>query len=227
MHGELLVFVGALMGRLSDGRRRLVIGSVARSRLCPDLSDVDRFVALAAHHDGVHVVVARRVMQYERRAVGPAEPPVTPRCHRRKDRIHLASLLGQSVLRSGRMALILDALHDPLVDELVEAPREDVATDAELTLEVVEPSGAETRLTDQQQIPVITQHCRAARDRARPVGGIHTLHVDEHRSIRSMTERKSVRRQSGGLQPIAALEDTEIEFQRSIADTWRPFQIVL
>ena len=42
-----------------------------------------------------------------------------------------------------------------------------------------------------------------------------------------MTERKSVRRQSGGLQYIAALEDTEIELQRRIADTWRTFQIVL
>ena len=45
-------------------------------------------------------------------------------------------------------------------------------------LEVVEPAGSETRLADDQQVPVVAEEVGAAGDGARPSGRVGALHVD-------------------------------------------------
>ena len=70
---------------------------------------------------------------------------------------------------AGRVLLVLDPAQQTLLDETVQPLGEDVASCAERLLEVVESTSAETCLTDQEQVPVVAEHGRAAGDGARPV----------------------------------------------------------
>src|SRR5207244_9602193 len=106
------------------------------------------------------------------------EPPIAPRGHRGEDRVHVAALVGQAVLVARRTRLVLEAGQQPFVDETREPLAEDVAPDPERGPEVVEAAGAEARLPDQQQIPVVAQQVGAARDRARPRRGVGAFHAD-------------------------------------------------
>src|SRR5205823_11404144 len=143
-----------------------------------DVANVEWLGALAAHHDGVHVVIALRVVQHERRSFRSDEPTLTPSRHSREDRIRVPALVGEPVLEARRALLVLDAREDPFVDKSREPLREDVAPDAELGLEVVEATRAETGLADEQRVPVIAQKIGAAGDGARPPGRVGALHVD-------------------------------------------------
>ena len=120
--------------------------------------DVEGLVAFAADDDCVHVVVAGGVVQHDGCAFGAGEPTVSPGCHRRQDRVGVASFVGEAVLVADRVLLILDATQEPLFDEPGEAQCEDVAPDPEFVLEIVESSRPEACLADQQQVPVVAEH---------------------------------------------------------------------
>ena len=134
-------------------------------------------VAFAADHDGVHVVVASGVVQHQRCAFRAGEPAVAPGRHGGEDRVGVTALLCEPVLVARRVRLVLDPAQQALVHEPVETSGEDVASDTERLLEVVEPASAETGLTDEQQVPVVAEHRRTAGDGARPVGGVGALHA--------------------------------------------------
>src|SRR5437764_9289718 len=96
---------------------------------------------------------------------------------------------------SRRVWLVLDPAQQALVHEPVETSGEDVASDTERLLEVVEPASAETGLTDEQQVPVVAEHGRAAGDGARPVGGVGALHAP---SLEEMVASWNVRQLRSG-----------------------------
>ena len=81
----------------------------AGSGLGADVANVEWLGAFAADHDGVHVVIACGVVQDERRAFGPGQPPVPPGRHGGEDRVGVAALVGEPVLESWRVLLVLDA----------------------------------------------------------------------------------------------------------------------
>src|SRR5688572_24697471 len=149
----------------------------ARPRPGRDLADVEVLPALAAHDDGVHVVVAAVVVQEHGRPFRSAEPAAPPGVHGGEHAIGVAALVGQPVLGSRRRGLVLDAVEHTLGDEALEPEGEHVATDAEVALEVVEAAGPEARLPDQQHVPVIAEDVGAAGDVARPVGRVRAPHA--------------------------------------------------
>src|SRR3954452_13215624 len=110
---------------------------VAWSRLGPHFAHVEGLGAFAAHDDGVHVVIARGVVEDQGSPLRAGEPTIAPRSHGRQDRVDVPAFLGEAVLVAGRVLLVLDPLQQALVHEAAQALREDVAPDAELALEVV------------------------------------------------------------------------------------------
>ena len=136
----------------------------AGSRLVArNLTDVDGLAHIAADDDGVHVVVARGVVQYQWCAFGAGEPAVAPRCHGGEDRVGVPSLLCESVLVAGWVLLVFDPAQQTLLDEAVQPLGEDVASGAERLLEVVESTSAETSLTDQEQVQWSPRTARCGR----------------------------------------------------------------
>jgi hypothetical protein len=142
-----------------------------------DVVDVDRLVAFATGHDGVHVVVTGRVVQDEGGALWAGEPAVAPCGHRGQDGKCVAALVGEAILVTDRVLLVLDATQYTLFDESGEAPREHVAPDSELALELLEAPCAEAGLADQQQVPMVAEHRSTTRNCAWPIGGVDTLHT--------------------------------------------------
>src|SRR5262245_5893428 len=71
------------------------------------------------------------------------DPLVGPLSQRRQDRQQRLALLGQPVLEAMPLGAHVDALEDPMVDEVLESRGEDVLRDPEAALEVAEAPGAE------------------------------------------------------------------------------------
>src|SRR5215207_8010705 len=98
------------MRRWSRGAARAAHAG-AGSRRGPYLAHVDRFRTLAAHDDGVHVVIAGGVVQDQRSAFGAGEPAVAPRRHGGEYPVRIASLVGEPVFVPRRVLLVLDPAH--------------------------------------------------------------------------------------------------------------------
>ena len=81
-------------------------------------------------------------------------------------RPEVEALLGQEVLVAGRAFLVGAALEDVLVDQPLEAGREDVAGDAEGLLDLVEAAVAVHHVADDQQRPALADHLQRLGDRA-------------------------------------------------------------
>ena len=143
-------------------------GPVAGAGLRSDVSDVERLVALAADDDGMHVVATGSVMQDEGSAFGAGEPAFAPGRHGGKNRVDVSAFVGEAVLAAGRSLLVFDPAEQVFVNETVQSLGEDVASDPERGLEVVEAAGPETRLAQDQQVPVVAEDVDAAGDGARP-----------------------------------------------------------
>ena len=91
--------------------------------------------------------------------------------------ICVSALVGEAILVTDRVLLVLDATQHTLFDEPGEALREHVAPDPEFVLELLEAAGAEAGLADQQQVPVVAEHRSTPGDGAWPIGGVDTLHT--------------------------------------------------
>ena len=131
-----------------------------------DFADVQRHVAFAADDDCMHVVGACGVVKHKRGALFAHEPAVAPCGHRRENRVGVASLVGEAVFVTRRVFLILNPTHQSLVAEAGEPSDEDVAADPECCLKVVEFAGSETRLADEDQVPVVAEDRGATSDGA-------------------------------------------------------------
>jgi len=74
--------------------------------------------------------------------------------------------------------LVRDPLEEPLLDQAVEALREDVAADPEVALEVLEALDAEEGVAQDERCPPVAQQVHRTGDRARPRrerGALHQL----------------------------------------------------
>ena len=151
-------------------------GPVAGAGLRSDVSDVERFGAFAADDDGMHVVDTGAVMQDEGSPFGTGEPAFAPGRHGGKDRVDASAFVGEAVLTSGRSLLVFDPAEQLFVNETVQSMGEDVASDPERGLEVVEAAGPETRLANDQQVPVVAEDVDAAGDGARPARCVGAFH---------------------------------------------------
>ncbi|MEY2589354.1 MAG: hypothetical protein QOJ67_1338 [Acidimicrobiaceae bacterium] len=151
-----------------SSRVNVCLPRVAGTSLGANVADIEQLFALAADHDGVHVVPAGRVVQHKRGALWTDEPTLAPRGHGGEDRVRIASLLREAVVEPRRVVLVLHLVEQAFVDEAGEPLREDVAADAKRNLEVVEAAGPETGLADEEEVPVIPEHVDAARHRAWP-----------------------------------------------------------
>jgi hypothetical protein len=73
---------------------------VPGSRPRPHAPDIERLSALVARNDRVHVVVARGVVENERRKVAAEQPFVAEGRHTGEDRTHVAALVRKALERS-------------------------------------------------------------------------------------------------------------------------------
>ena len=151
-------------------------GRCAGSGSGADVVNIERLVAFAADDDSVHVVVAGRVVQHEGGALGTGEPALAPCGHRGEDRVRVAAFVGEAILVTGRVLLVLDATQQTLFHKTGEAKAEHVPPNGKFVLEVVEPAGAKAGLADEEQVPVVAEHGGAAGDGARPVGRVDAFH---------------------------------------------------
>src|SRR5690606_15058530 len=92
------------------------------------------------------------------------------------------ALPGEHVDVPAARLVVAAALHDPGLAEGVQPVREDVAGDAETTLEVVEPGHAEQGVADDQERPPLADDLERAGDRA--------VHVRERSPAHSAQDRK-------------------------------------
>jgi hypothetical protein len=77
---------------------------------------------------------------------------------RQQDGVEVEALRGQPVLEPLRPLLIALAPEDPLQDEGVQAVGEDVARDAGVSLQLLEPAHAEEALAQDEQRPALADH---------------------------------------------------------------------
>ena len=85
---------------------------------------------------------------------GPLVAPLTDGGHHRPE---VPTLVGQAVLVAQRTFGVRHLRQQTIGDEVVETAGEDVASDAQALLEVVEAAGAEARLTHDQQRPPVAE----------------------------------------------------------------------
>src|SRR5713226_4502814 len=149
---------------------------VPGSRPRPHAPDIERLSALAARNDRVHVVVARGVVENERRKVAAKQPFVTERRHNCKDRTHVAALVRKAVLVAHWALLVGHLLQQAVIHEAVEPGSQDVAAGAQLALELLEPPRAEARLAKDEQRPAVADEIGGAGDRAGPSRRIRSGH---------------------------------------------------
>src|ERR1700730_6193855 len=80
--------------------------------------------------------------------------------------VEVQALLGQLVVVAIGPAAVWHSLEDPLVDELVEPGRQDVAGDPKALLELIETAKAQERISDDQQGPAFADDLERAGNRA-------------------------------------------------------------
>src|SRR4030095_4475226 len=79
-------------------------------------------------------------------------------------------LRGQVILEPVPLGAHVDALEDLVVDQMLEARREDVLGDPEAALEVAETSGAEEGVSDDEERPPVAEGLERLGDPAVNVG---------------------------------------------------------
>jgi len=117
--------------------------------LAAEILDLHRMPALGVHQRGLPVDVAR-----------------APRRERAHDDPQLAPLVGQGVLRAGRMVGVEPACDERVLLHKLEAVREDVGRDPrEAPLEILKPSGPGQHVPDEQKGPAVADQLERLRDR--------------------------------------------------------------
>jgi hypothetical protein len=159
-------------GLRENGRRRRhlrarprLIGQRAGAELRLALVGLDRLAADRADAVIVQLAAAARVAQHDRWAVG-RRVLVAPLQQRDEDRPEVDALARQPVLEALRALLVAHATQHVLVDKALKPRLQDVARHAEVALEVVEATGAEERVAQDQQRPALPDELERARDRA-------------------------------------------------------------
>jgi hypothetical protein len=104
--------------------------------------------------------------------LGHRIPPVPPPPQGEQDVEQVLPFGGQDVLVAGRPVLVGTGLQDAGGDEAVEPLAEDVAGDAQILGEVVEPPDPEERVTDDQQRPAVAEHLDSVRQGAFEMGEV-------------------------------------------------------
>jgi hypothetical protein len=88
----------------------------------------------------------------------------------------IPTLVGEAVLRAGRMVRVGHSLEDAVVDEAVQPPGEDVARDPKAGLEVIETGHAQEGVPDDEQTPPFPDDLETLGDRAVQVLEAGSLH---------------------------------------------------
>jgi diaminopropionate ammonia-lyase len=157
-----------------------------RARDRGDRARVQPLAAVRARRYRRDDVLAGGMPGLHGRAAG-GRPAVAPLAHRRHHVPQIAALGRQPVLRARRVILIPDASEDPGVDQVIKALGQDVAGDAEASLEIIEAGHAEERIPDDEQAPPLAHHVQALRDRAGDALETGPLHESKHRGLHNRT----------------------------------------
>jgi hypothetical protein len=140
---------------------------------------IEGLAAVRADRHGRDDVPAGRVLGLHRRTAG-RRPPIAPLSHGHHHVPQVAALDGEPVIRARRVIGVGNPLEDLVVDEVVQALREDVAGNAQAGLEVIEARHAEEGIPDDEQAPPFPHELQALSDRAGRVlkaGPSHELSI--------------------------------------------------
>src|SRR4051812_39863648 len=153
-------------GRSARGGHRPRRRAGARARLAVDVARRQVRAAGVAREPAGHLAAAVAVADDARRAARRGVVAVAP-LHQRDDRRpEVEPLLAEAVLEALGALLVAVALDQALVDQPLEPLGQDVARDAEIALEVVEPAHPEERVADDEQRPAVAEDLEGAGDRA-------------------------------------------------------------
>lgn len=124
-------------------------------RLDPGVAGVEVSAAVLATNDCVGDRAAVDVDQVPEELVGGGTPLVTPTPHRHEDVVEIPPLFGQSVLEPGRPVFIEVRGENASLYQHCQALGQDIASDPEVFLEIIEAANSEKGIAQDEDRPTI------------------------------------------------------------------------
>lgn len=119
------------------------------------------------------------MLERDRSTAGVRDVPITPVHQPDEHRLEIHPFASKVVLETGRMRLVQALVDQAVLDQSLQACREDVAGDAEVLLDLIEPVRTQKELAQQQHAPGVAEDIQRTGDGA---GGGIEVGVGSQRS---------------------------------------------